>query len=76
MPLEWRIWFRIWVSSEWGSSGMPGEAEDLGWIQGLVDVSGKALGRSDTCHHHGRDQILTTTIIHMRIHYKLEDSVY
>jgi len=26
-----------------------------------VDVSGKALGGLDTCHHHGHDQILTTT---------------
>ena len=39
----------------------PEEAEDPGWIQGLVDVSEKALGNLDTCHHRGRGQISTTT---------------
>ena len=40
--------------------GRPGEAEGPGWIQGLVDVSGKALG---TCHHRGCYQILTATSV-------------
>jgi len=33
----------------------------FGWILRLFDVSGEPLGRLNTCHHSGADQILTTT---------------
>ena len=42
--------------------GRAGEEEDPGWIHGLVDVSRKALGSLDTCHHHDHGQTLTTTL--------------
>ena len=46
------------------TSGKLDVAEAPGWTLGVVDFSGKVLGRWDACHHPDPDegQIFTTTL--------------
>ena len=47
--------------------GRPGEAEDPGWIRDLWISWENLLVAMDTCHYHGRGQILTTTATYIVI---------